>query len=136
MGKKNVADSSKRERRSNKDVAVDSLQDALNKVFKSYNAEDYLTVIVDALKDTSANISKKTYAEMSLEELFKEKKNLQEEVNAIDKQIAIAASRVTDKAVVTAKVEKKAKDTTKVAKKEEEEVKDAVKEETTKEEKK
>lgn len=124
MGKKNVADSSKRERRSNKDVAVDSLQDALNKVFKAYNAEDYLTVIVDALKDSSANITKKTYTEMSLEELFREKKNLQEEVNAIDKQIAFVASRVTTKAVVTVKTEKK------------EEVKDAVKEETTKEEEK
>lgn len=124
MGKKNVADSQKRERRSNKDVAVDYLQDALNKVFKAYNAEDYLNVIVNALKDTSANITKKTYTEMSLEELFREKKNLQEEVNAIDKQIALVASRVTDKAVVTIKTEKK------------EEVKDAVKEETAKEEEK
>lgn len=124
MGKKNVADSLKRERRSNKDVAVDNLTDALNKVFKAYNAEDYLNVIVNALKDTSANITKKTYTEMSLEELFREKKNLQEEVNAIDKQIALVASRVTDKAVVTIKTEKK------------EEVKDAVKEETAKEEEK
>lgn len=125
MGKKNVADSLKRERRSQKDVAVDNLTDALSKVFKSYNAEDYLTVIVNALKDSSANITKKTYTEMSLEELFREKKNLQEEVNAIDKQIALVASRVTDKAVVTAKAEKK-----------QEEVKNAVKEETIKEEEK
>lgn len=124
MGKKNVADSLKRERRSNKDVAVDNLTDALSKVFKSYNAEDYLTVIVDAIKYSSANMTKKTYTEMSLEELFREKKNLQEEVNAIDKQIALVASRVSDKAVVTVKTEKK------------EEVKDAVKEETTKEEEK
>lgn len=92
MAKKNVADSLKRERRSNKDVAVDNLTDALNKVFKAYNAEDYLTVIVNALKDTSANISKKTYADMGMQELIREKKNLQEEINVIDKRIELLAS--------------------------------------------
>lgn len=92
MGKKNVADSSKRERRTNKEVAVECLQDGLNKVFKSFNTEDYLTVIVDAIKDSSANISKKTYADMGMQELIREKKNLQEEINVIDKRIELLAS--------------------------------------------
>lgn len=92
MAKKNVADSSKRERRGNKEIAVVSLQDALNKVFKYYSAEDYLTVIVNALKDTSANISKKTYADMGVQELLKEKNALLAEVSAIDKRIELLAS--------------------------------------------
>lgn len=92
MAKKNETDGQKRERRGNKEIAVVSLQDALNKVFKYYSAEDYLTVIVNALKDTSANISKKTYADMGMQELIREKKTLQEEINVIDKRIELLAS--------------------------------------------
>lgn len=107
MGKKNVADSTKRERRTNKEVAVECLQDGLNKVFKHYSAEDYLTVIVNALKDTSANISKKSYADMGMQELLDAKEALQKEITAIDKQMALFASRVTAPAPATDKEEKK-----------------------------
>lgn len=102
MAKKNVADSAKRERRSNKEVAVECLQDGLNKVFKHYSAEDYLTVIVDALKDTTANISKKTYADMGVQELLKEKNALLAEVSAIDKRIELLASSTPANTTVSA----------------------------------
>lgn len=101
MAKKNVADSAKRERRSNKEVAVECLQDGLNKVFKHYSAEDYLTVIVDSLKVSTTNISKKTYTEMSMQELLDAKEALQKEITAIDKQMALVASRVTAPANTT-----------------------------------
>lgn len=107
MAKKNVADSVKRERRSNKEVAVECLQDGLNKVFKHYSAEDYLTVIVDSLKVSTTNISKKTYTEMSMQELLDAKEALQKEITAIDKQIVLVASRVTAPAPATDKEEKK-----------------------------
>lgn len=95
MGKKKeiqTADSQKRERRTNKEVAAECLQDGLNKVFKYYSAEEYLTVIVDSLKVSTANISKKSYADMGVQELLKEKNALLAEVSAIDKRIELLAS--------------------------------------------
>lgn len=107
MAKKNVADSVKRERRGNKEIAVVSLQDALSKVFKAFNTEDYLTVITDAIKDSSANMIKKTIEQMDMQELINTKQALQEQITAIDKQIVLVASRVTAPASATDKEEKK-----------------------------
>lgn len=126
MAEKNETNSSKKERRGQKEVAVECLQDALNKVFKSFNTEDYLTVIADSLKVSTANISKKTIKEMNMQELISAKKALLSEVSAIDKQIELLASGAPASA--------SAKDAAKAEKKEE--VKDAVKEETKKEEEK
>lgn len=111
MAKKNETDGLKRERRGNKEIAVECLQDGLNKVFKSFNTEEYLTVIANALKDTSTKISKKTYAEMGMQELISTKKALLSEVNAIDKRIELLVSSAPTPGIDTvsapAKEEKK-----------------------------
>lgn len=104
MAEKNETNGSKKERRGQKEVAVECLQDALNKVFKAYNTEDYITVIADSLKVSTANISKKTIKEMNMQELISTKKALLAEVSTIDKRIELLASSAPANTTISAPV--------------------------------